>query len=1356
MSSLSYVQFGVVILGLGSLVFMLATYLSGIGLKEQFDKVGVRSLSIFESLKNVFLGKRKFSSLSFKSFFEDLMYGILNLFNIYPSGPFYDSVREAVKALQEKTGSRKTIYKLPWFIIVGSEGAEKSSLLGNLVLSTPIASPSFGKPEEVPLIQWWFYEKGIVLDIKSSVLESEPLARTTSWETLLKALKRYRPHRPLDGIILATPASYFAGSSPLAKNQLIAQATQLSDQLIKIEKLLGLKLPLYMLLTKCEEIGGFQSFVRSLPPQSLEQLFGWSNPYGTSLSFNPQWIKEAFSTVYTYLFESTLRIFGNESAHNQHAQEIMAFPESFLQLQESVQTYLSFVFKVGDYQDHFFFRGLFLTGSGEKNASLKTLAQPFLSDLFNKKIFGELGIATPIKNFFLIISKKINVLRLTISMAFLLCLYGLYWTNDYLGNAINHLLPIVEQVQNDLETENWHQTAKEKNHTYIFQHKGKNLLRLLDTTYVHPLRHLFIPISWISPTAYKLDRLSAQLYKKLIAQNLAAALGAKADLLMTSPLSMSPSHKAYLSPLETTEFLLLEGYVKGLANLERAALSYIALQETQDPFQIGEILNYLYEYPLSPEFLKSYRAKKILITQASYDSFNLEGYRLYAEKRLYLLYDLFLKKILDPEYIYSLAGQLQHSLHHVGGKGQADLESLKKSISNIKELMEFLTHAGGAWLSNPEFNPGSRYQQLVDQINHIGLLGTSIPKNLFETSNRMYEKAIQYLRSYGSSLTGHFFIVSPQTQKLEPSPALINLEKQLDTFLQQPFMQKTSGSTFATKVPQGQFLHWDSQIVRNALSLIEGYKSFITTELFKYPTHLQDTLKQAGFSQTQKNIESMLEQAQTFYEEPAHEWSEQAESARRAQAINMSEVGPLFIRLLKNLDSMGGGSVYLKLRNLLFDQVYTSLKKMNKALEESDYYQPVDQNFSSWTGEPGGVFKAFNITDAAEMKDYFGNQSARLLTMILNHAEPLLDFLKSDLFDNDVEQIKLISKWHTLVEQAIGYKKSKTTGTMKALEKFMEEEGNKITYASCFTDLKPENFNNPSSDYFTQKQNDLKRRMYKRCQELGAEKGAQQYSKIEANFNTYLANSFPFTPQVPNTPQLESEVSWAVLQDFFKELDELTPSIRQALKESKKYGTGWKKVETFVNQMDEVKKFFFNYFAPLKKEDEPSVTFDIKFRENRVKESFGNQISDWAFIFGDKSVSLRQNGPGTSTGRWMINNPVSFGFQWEGTSPLSPLESSNIPALVKVEERSLFVYEGTWSLLRAIMLHLAKVSEGSSPNNDVLLKFEIPLGTLGTGAPSAQAKLYLKLTPQSTKGQRAVNFKIPSFPVQAPKLTGEI
>lgn len=1351
MDQLSSSQIIFSIIGMAGLIFLIIIYLSGLGLKEKFEQVGVKTGSIFEAIQNVFQGKRDFSTLSFKHFFEDLFYGFLNFFGIYPNDPFHESIRQAIRALEEKTGSKKSIYKLPWYVMVGEEFSGKSTLLGNLTLSTPISSPSLGRPEGHPLIQWWFYEKGIVLDISGMALnEDAPTSR--SWPTLLKALRRYRPHHPLDGIILTVPAHHFAGQNQLSKIEIVERANSLSDQLVQVEKKLGMRLPLYIILSKTDEIGGFSGFVKSLPQKFLGEMFGWSNPYATTLSYNPRWVQEAFEKVYGYIFETTLRIFGNEQKDNPYRNEIVAFPEAISSLEKGFQIYLNALFKMGDYQDHFIFRGLFFTGQAEKSPILKKMAQPFLTDLFQKKIFGEVGIATPIQSFFLRMRKRVNTLRFAIAGTFIFSIYGLVWTQNYLVNTINHVRPPLQQVVKDLETEDWTEYVRTEDYQYTFQHKGKNLLHLFEKVYVHSLQSPFIPFSWVSPTAYRLQKSTIDVYNRMIAANIANALEAKAKLLTRAPIATIESKGTYQSPLETTEFLLLEGYVKGLLDLEKNSLLYANLQETLDLFQLKEILQFLYGYSLNTMLLKEEKMRRILIVEAPYTPFDISSYRLYAQQRLYTLYDGFLRKVLDPDYNYSLASRLQNTLEKVEGKGQPDLESFSKSISEIKSLMTFITQSSGTWLSNPQFDPGSRYQRLIDQVHQIGLLGSEVPRKLSETSERMYRKAIQYLRSYGSSLTGYFLIVSPETKKLQPSPGLLNLEKQLDTFLQQPFMQKASGPMFIDKVPDGQFLHWDPQVIRNAVTLIENYKSFIESSLNTYPANLQDTLRQVGHTQVMRNIDTMLERAQSFYEEPTRSWTEQAEDARKAKATNAREVGPLFIKLLKGMDSVGGGPVHTRLRKLLLEQMYKDLRDLDLSLKESGYYMPVDTNFSAWNGEKGAIFKAYSLVDQDEMKDYFANQSARILTMVINNAEPIIEVMKADLFNLDIDQVKLISRWHNLVEQAVAYKKKKVSGSMKSLEKFMEKEGNDIIYEACFTSLDPDVFDKPSSDYFTNKKHELMKGMYKRCQEIAAEKGAAQYKKVQSIFNTYIANTFPFMTQVPRTPQIEAEVSWPVLQELFEALEKLTPGVRTAIKNTSKYKQSWKEVEIFLSQLDKAQEFFETYFAPIKKDGDPGLSFTVKFRENRVKESFGNQVVDWAIIFGDQSISTRQNGWGAGSGRWKMSAPLSFGFQWNVSSQLWPLTRSNTPSLVKVNDRSLFVYEGIWSILRAMMIHMASVEEGRPLNNDVLLNFDVPLGPNQNGPPTAQAKLYLKLTPKTVKGQTGNSFKIPKFPVRAPDL----
>ena len=85
----------------------------------------------------------------------------------------------------------------------------------------------------------------------------------------------------------------------------------------------------------------------------------------------------------------------------------------------------------------------------------------------------------------------------------------------------------------------------------------------------------------------------------------------------------------------------------------------------------------------------------------------------------------------------------------------------------------------------------------------------------------------------------------------------------------------------------------------------------------------------------------------------------------------------------------------------------------------------------------------------------------------------------------------------------------------------------------------------------------------------------------------------------------------------------------------------------------------------------------------------------------------------------------------------------------------MYVYQGYWALLRAMMIHDTPTKEGGQVNADTLLKFEIPLGYNPQLPPVDNAVLFMKITPLTSNGVRSPNFKIPEFPIEAPKLIAE-
>ena len=114
----------------------------------------------------------------------------------------------------------------------------------------------------------------------------------------------------------------------------------------------------------------------------------------------------------------------------------------------------------------------------------------------------------------------------------------------------------------------------------------------------------------------------------------------------------------------------------------------------------------------------------------------------------------------------------------------------------------------------------------------------------------------------------------------------------------------------------------------------------------------------------------------------------------------------------------------------------------------------------------------------------------------------------------------------------------------------------------------------------------------------------------------------------------------------------------------------------------------------------------------------------------------------------------SFAFKWAKMAPLMPKPSSkNNPAYINNKDTAIFLYEGHWSLMRAMMLNQATKENGASSNEDTLLQFNVPL--VHESDPNnavGQAVLFIKVLPKVAHGNPTQRFKVPLFPHTAPAL----
>ena len=191
------------------------------------------------------------------------------------------SFRRARATLRRNVAGRNWLYEIPWYLMIGEAGSGKTTALSHAGLNLPLGRPTENETGQHPAVGWWFFDRGVVLDVNGAmILEQE--GRTgdeKGWEELVSALGEYRPRRPLDGIVLTIPAHDLIGPNLEPPDVIAMKAEEIYERLWLIQKKLGFTLPVYVLVTKSDEIPGFASFARSLPEHARDEIFGWSAPF---------------------------------------------------------------------------------------------------------------------------------------------------------------------------------------------------------------------------------------------------------------------------------------------------------------------------------------------------------------------------------------------------------------------------------------------------------------------------------------------------------------------------------------------------------------------------------------------------------------------------------------------------------------------------------------------------------------------------------------------------------------------------------------------------------------------------------------------------------------------------------------------------------------------------------------------------------------------------------------------------------------------------------------------------------------------------------------------------------------------
>lgn len=229
---------------------------------------------------------------------------------------------------------KRYLYELPWYITLGSKASGKTTALLRAGLNFPVAGQmqraAAGFAQGTENVDWWLTNDAVLIDTAGhytrhgtsvgalpSVAEpaSSPTAGTAQkdgkpsaaaavaksaataiewslygdpeklrhatdeaeWQGFLDILRTHRPRAPINGALLTIDLAELTRQNETAR---IAEAAALRGRLADLREQLGIRFPVYLIVTKMDQLTGFAEYFGSLTAEGRSQTWGFTLPYG--------------------------------------------------------------------------------------------------------------------------------------------------------------------------------------------------------------------------------------------------------------------------------------------------------------------------------------------------------------------------------------------------------------------------------------------------------------------------------------------------------------------------------------------------------------------------------------------------------------------------------------------------------------------------------------------------------------------------------------------------------------------------------------------------------------------------------------------------------------------------------------------------------------------------------------------------------------------------------------------------------------------------------------------------------------------------------------------------------------------
>ena len=255
----------------------------------------------------------------------------------------------------------RRLRKMPWFMLIGPPRSGTTTLLGS-------SDMQFIEPEQISKeavqIQkqhlaylWRFTREAVFVCDKVHDKEDGMIHR----KRFCRYLKRARPHRPLNGLIITLNVSDLVSPSRDSQDDVI---NSLEIKIKDLHTQLSSAIPIYLVLTQSDVINGFVDIFNDLSQEELGQV--WGMTFSITECDQRERVLNQFTLEFNQLITRLQgRVFTALDTEKSltRRQQLACFPQQLLLFKKPLQKLIDALFQLNNRRQAMLFRGLYFTSA---------------------------------------------------------------------------------------------------------------------------------------------------------------------------------------------------------------------------------------------------------------------------------------------------------------------------------------------------------------------------------------------------------------------------------------------------------------------------------------------------------------------------------------------------------------------------------------------------------------------------------------------------------------------------------------------------------------------------------------------------------------------------------------------------------------------------------------------------------------------------------------------------------------------------------------------------------------------------------------------------------------------------------